>query len=61
MAAYPASCNGGSVKVKPLASLLLGEEMPLPEVIEKNSDSAWALWSDTVASDQSNPGENAGK
>ncbi len=25
-----------------------GETMPLPEVIEKDSDSVWAMWSDAV-------------
>ena len=25
-----------------------GDELPLPDVIEKNSDSVWALWSDVV-------------
>ena len=28
-----------------------GDSLPLPEVVEKNSDSVWALWSDMVEGD----------
>lgn len=27
---------------------LPGDALPVPEVVEKNSDSVWALWSDVV-------------
>ena len=27
---------------------LPGDTLPLPEVVEKDTDSVWALWSDTV-------------
>ena len=32
----------------PLDSYVPGDALPLPEVIEKNSDSVWALWSAAV-------------
>ena len=35
--------------VKPVAeSYVPGDALPLPEVIEKDSDSVWALWTDAV-------------
>ncbi len=27
---------------------IAGDAIPVPEVIEKNSDSVWALWSDAI-------------
>ncbi len=30
---------------------LPGDALPLPEVVEKDTDSVWALWSDTVEGD----------
>ena len=35
--------------IAPLVSYINGEPVPLPEVLEKNTDSIWALWSDLVA------------
>jgi len=30
---------------------LPGDALPVPEVVEKDSDSVWALWSDTMEGD----------
>lgn len=38
----------------PTSPYLPTAEVPLPEVIEKNSDSVWALWNDAI-------GDNARK
>ena len=32
----------------PIDPYIPGDVLPLPEVIEKDSDSVWALWSDAV-------------
>jgi len=31
-----------------LDTYILGDAIPVPEVIEKNSESVWALWTDVV-------------
>lgn len=37
-----------------------GDKLPLPEVLEKDSDSVWELWSDAVKGEQpNNPAGNA--
>ncbi len=35
---------------------LPGDALPLPEVVEKDTDSVWALWSDTI---EENPQSDA--
>ncbi len=37
---------------------LPGDALPLPEVVEKNTDSVWALWSDMVEGDVAHMGES---
>ena len=34
---------------------LPGDALPLPEVVEKNTDSVWALWSDVVEGEKKKP------
>ena len=36
----------------PLDPYVPGDVLPVPEVIEKNSDSVWELWSDAVKGPQ---------
>lgn len=38
-----------------------GDALPVPEVIEKDSDSVWALWSDAVNDKAGNQKEKAAK
>ena len=38
----------------PLESFVHGVAIPLPEVLEKNTDSVWALWSESVSAEEPN-------
>lgn len=40
--------SGSSGLTKPGDLYISGDALPLPEVVEKDSDSVWALWSDTI-------------
>ncbi len=35
----------------PLVSYVYGEAIPLPEVLDKNTDSVWAMWADANTGD----------
>jgi hypothetical protein len=37
---------------------LPGDELPVPDVVESNTDSVWALWSDVVDNDKKPPPSN---
>ena len=41
----------------PLDPYVPGDALPVPEVIEKDSDSVWALWSDAVKGRLSKDGQ----
>ena len=40
--------GGARTAPAPLEPYVPGDALPLPEVIEKDSDSVWALWSEAV-------------
>jgi len=49
MADKPKSVNKGtSGLTRPGDVYVQGDQLPVPEVEEKNTDSVWALWSDLV-------------